>query len=118
LKGAGSTSVNVSLALDFKFTRAAPAEALVARASVNRTLNYSRLDDCHTGKQLKQFVELDCSEPRHPDGSSKNVSILFTKALIPDYVLGQTKSAEVLSRVDTTADTEKVDLRLTYKCLG
>lgn len=86
--GASNHAPNVSLALDLGFTRAGPAEAPVARAKVNRTLNYSRLDDCHTGKQLQKFVELDCAAPHAAGSPGKSVSIFFTRVITPDYVLG------------------------------
>ena len=43
---------NFSLAFDYKFTRANPTDALVAKNRVEKVMNYSLAHDCQTGKQL------------------------------------------------------------------
>lgn len=44
---------NFSLAFDFKFTRANPTDALIAKNRVEKVMNYSLAHDCKTGKQLQ-----------------------------------------------------------------
>lgn len=96
--GVPNLLANVSLALDFKFTRALPSTATVAGGRVVKALNTSMLHDCHTGLELKKLMKLDCSHPLNPDGSTKNASVRFSRVFNANYILGQTNKFSAIDR--------------------
>lgn len=51
---------NFTLAIDFAFERALPAEALISTRTIYKDLNYSMYHDCRTGQEIQELISLDC----------------------------------------------------------
>lgn len=51
---------NFTLAIDFRFKRALPAEAITSTRTILKDLDYTNYYDCMTGKEITNLVFLDC----------------------------------------------------------
>lgn len=114
--GGGSLIANVSLALNYKFTRKAPDTAKTATSTFFKTLNYTKYHDCQTGLQLKKFAEFDCTDPLDADGKTKYTEIYFTQAYDPYLILGQSAGIKEVIRDKLTTVNQKHDIRIKYTC--
>jgi len=98
--------------MKFKLTRDAPASAMEARFVTTKTLDFTWYDDCITGKQLKQFTEMDCK-----DGNTKESAlIMFRQAFVPAFVLGQTADISFVDRETENKYNQMHDVAIQYDC--
>lgn len=88
---------NVSLSLGYSFLRALPDTAKTSYGKFFKHLNYSLEHDCITGLQLQEFANLNCSERKWPNGTTKYTEIYFTQAYDPYLILGQEATAKEIN---------------------
>lgn len=106
-------TLNISLQLDFHFTRAYPDTALIAFLKNNRSLDYDFYNDCNTGQELLRYSNFQCG--RISD-KSLSTSVIFTQAYNPALVLGQNNwITEVQEKQKDHWDLMH-DLKITYYC--
>lgn len=106
-------SLNISLQLDFHFTRAYPDTALIAFLKNNRSLDYEFFNDCNTGQELLRYSQFQCGKI---NDKSLSTSIIFTQAFNPALVLGQNNwITEVQEKQKDHWDLMH-DLKITYYC--
>lgn len=98
--------------MKFKLQRDAPASATEAKYVRTKTLDFTWYDDCITGKQLKQFTEMDCK-----DGDTKGSAlIMFRQAIVPAFVLGQTVDVSFVDRETENKYNQMHDIAIQYDC--
>lgn len=61
LDGGSDANFSFKIGLKYQFTRKNPKDAKTIEKTVYKTLNTSKLYDCHTAKQLESIVNIDCS---------------------------------------------------------
>jgi hypothetical protein len=78
---------NVSLSIDYDFTRKNPPETKETKGKATRTLDVNYLEDCLTAKGLQEMAALDCDDPKN---LNKSLEIVFYSAFNSELVLGST----------------------------
>lgn len=78
---------NVSLAIDYQFTRKNPPETKVTKGDAVRTLDVNYFEDCITAKKLQEVASLNCDDPIN---HNKSLEVIFYSAFNSELVLGST----------------------------
>jgi hypothetical protein len=108
-----NSNINISLQMDYKFNRANPIGALQAFLKENRTLDYSKYNDCHTGKELLRFSDFSCGAIKD---KTLSTSIIFTQAFNPALVLGQNNWISQVSEKQVRKEDLLHDIKVSYFC--
>jgi len=106
-----SIYANISLGIKYNFERSLPETAKTATKKVFKKLDYTKYEDCITRLQLNEFINLQCSADPF-----ESVTIVFSKAFIPNLVLGQSLEIKEIDKANEDLTDQKHDLLLTYRC--
>lgn len=100
------------------FHRKLPDTAKTVTKTKEIELDPKKYADCLTTKQLREYVEMDCSDSSSMKDktSRKSVDIVFYKAYFQNLILGGTTAINEIERQGESAESQLHDLKLTFSC--
>lgn len=109
----GYSALNISLQIEYKFVRPGPDLKEEASIQINRTLDYTKYDDCRAGEELAAWrtARLDC-------GTEEDFSrvVYVRQAFNPKLALGRTRGIDPIVAKATSKTNQMHDMKLTLEC--